>query len=136
MNKLKPELQKLYKERFNDCKTAESNLLNLEIELSLLQQGIDTTKISKKDFDQFHRINVELRKIREKAEDKVEKLRQEERQEIMAIYADLETLNIKVRKEQGLPAQITKEELMESKEGSENEPESAESSQVAHPGAP
>lgn len=137
MNELKPELQKLYKERLNDCKIAESKLLNLEIELSLLQQGIDPTKISKKDFDQFHRANTELKKIRDKTEDKVDKLRQEQRQETMVVYTDLETLNIKIRKEQGLPAHLFKEEEpIESKEGSENEPESTESSQVAHPGAP
>ena len=84
------------------CKIAESAVLDAAIELSLAEQGIDVTKIAKRDFDTFHRSNIKIEEIKAKAQEKITKIQQEVGLEIQGVHLELGKLNNKIREAQGL----------------------------------
>ncbi len=83
-------------------KIAESAVLDAAIELSLAEQGIDVTKIAKRDFDTFHRSNIKIEEIKAKAQEKINKIQQEAGLEIQGVHLELGKLNNKIRESQGL----------------------------------
>lgn len=101
MNKGKDvnDLVKEYREKY---KIAESAVLDAAIELSLAEQGIDITKIAKRDFDAFHRSNIKIEEIKAKAQEKINKIQQEAGLEIQGVHLELGKLNNKIRESQGL----------------------------------
>ena len=88
-----------YREKY---KIAESAVLDAAIELSLAEQGIDVTKIAKRDFDAFHRSNIKIEEIKAKAQEKINKIQQEAGLEIQGVHLELGKLNNKIRESQGL----------------------------------
>ncbi len=93
------DLAKEYREKY---KIAESAVLDAAIELSLAEQGIDVTKIAKRDFDTFHRSNIEIEEIKAKAQEKINKIQQEAGLGIQGVHLELGKLNNKIRESQGL----------------------------------
>ena len=88
-----------YREKY---KIAESAVLDAAIELSLAEQGIDVTKIAKRDSDTFHRSNIKIEEIKAKAQEKINKIQQEAGLEIQGVHLELGKLNNKIRESQGL----------------------------------
>ena len=88
-----------YREKY---KIAESAVLDAAIELSLAEQGIDVTKIAKRDFDTFHRSNIKIEEIKAKAQEKINRIQQEAYLEIRDVHLELGKLNNKIRESQGL----------------------------------
>jgi len=88
-----------YREKY---KIAESAVLDAAIELSLAEQGIDATKIAKRDFDTFHRSNIKIEEIKAKAQEKINKIQQEAYLEIKGVHLELGKLNNEIRESQGL----------------------------------
>lgn len=88
-----------YREKY---RIAESAVLDAAIELSLAEQGIDVTKIAKRDFDIFHRSNIKIEEIKAKAQEKINKIQQEAGLEIQSVHLELGKLNNKIRDSQGL----------------------------------
>jgi len=88
-----------YREKY---RIAQSAVLDAEIELSLAEQGIDVTKIAKRDFDIFHRSNIKIEEIKAKAQEKINRIQQEAYLEIRDVHLELGKLNNKIRESQGL----------------------------------
>ncbi len=88
-----------YREKY---RIAESAVLDAAIELSLAEQGIDVTKIAKRDFDTFHRSNIKIEEVKAKAQEKINKIQQEAGLEIQGVHLELGKLNNKIRESQGL----------------------------------
>ncbi len=88
-----------YREKY---RIAQSAVLDAEIELSLAEQGIDVTKIAKRDFDIFHRSNIKIEEIKAKAQEKINRIQQEVYLEIRDVHLELGKLNNKIRESQGL----------------------------------
>ncbi len=91
---------------------ARNELYNVSIEMSLANSGIDPTKVSKKDIDQIRRLNFKIEGVKEKENRNILKVQQEAQAEIVEIHAELDKINAGIRKAQGLPLSITKEEIM------------------------
>jgi hypothetical protein len=109
---------------------AQSAVLDAEIELSLAEQGIDVTKIAKRDFDTFHRSNIKIEEIKAKAQEKINRIQQEAVLEIQGVHLELGKLNNKIRESQGLKLLTLVENVQI------HEPATDTNSQSDIPGAP
>ena len=116
-----------YREKY---KIAESAILDAEIELSLAEEGIDVTKIAKRDFDTFHRSNIKIEEIKAKAQERINKIHQEAVLEIQGVHLELGKLNNKIRESQGLKLQQLVENMQV------HEPATDKNSQSDSSGAP
>lgn len=112
---------------------ARNELYNVSIEMSLAKSGIDTTKVSKKDIDQIRRLNFKIEDVKEKENRNILKVQQEAQAEIVEIHAELDKINVGIRKAQGLPLSITKEELVK---GTEDESKAETDSGANNQGTP
>lgn len=68
MNEILEQLQKQYQE-------ARNQEYDIAIEISLAQQGIDHTKVSKRDLDQLRRMNYKIEEIKQKANESTSRYR-------------------------------------------------------------
>jgi uridine kinase len=102
---------------------------NTAIEIHLAEQGIDPSKVAKKDLDQIRRINRKVEERNEKANQKINQfasqLMAETNEVNMNDHAELVKINQKIRKEQGLLADDQKQESQtESRPDNTSAPES------------
>lgn len=95
MNEILEQLEKRYQE-------ARNEEYGIAIEISLARQGIDVTKVAKRDLDQIRRMNYKIEEIKQKANEKHFKIQAETETEIVEVHNELIKINQKIRKEQGL----------------------------------
>lgn len=113
---------------------ARNELYNVSIEMSLAKQGINPTKVSKKDIDQIRRLNFKIEDVREKENRNILKVQQEAQAQIQEIYAEINKVNAAIRKVQGLPLPTAEKE--ELKKGAEDESKTETDSGANNQGTP
>lgn len=118
MNEILEELQKRYQE-------ARNEEYGIAIDISLVQQGIDVTKVAKRDLDQIRRLNYKIEQIKSKENQKHLEIQQEAIIEINEVHNELIKINQVIRKAQGIKDGYTA--------GAESEPDNSEASKYDSP---
>ncbi len=79
---------------------AQKVVLDKAIEITLLNMGIDPENVSAKDFDQARRLTIEMDQINARAEEGINKIREDADKEIESVVNQLDVLTIEIKAKQ------------------------------------